>query len=195
MLNLLKKTALLFCIAIILNRCCSVEYQFKWVGFNTCLLDNSGIETIKATSDSVKEKALGLRIIFKDSIWSLAYQKIGLSTPACATTCRQTFSMVNSMSAIKIYTVYDLSQSYPANSEVTSLFLARYSQNVKSNYLKLSEIISDLSSSNRDQSSMEAFDLFLFNQEKMKPKCRFKIEISFSDHTILNNETTDIVLY
>ena len=180
----------------IIQSCCINEYDCRWTGFEFQIINNSGKEpTIWDGNSIINKKAFGFRISMKDTVLYVA-QRFSMIDECRATSCGIRLRRLHAATSIVIKTIYDYSDFFPANSDITSLFRARISENIKEDYATINDVISYINdpSNNSYYKKTDDFDLYLIDNTCIGGQQKFEINIFLSDGTILKKQTDDLLL-
>lgn len=184
----------------IVMSCCKEDIYFKWVRISTELIDNSGIVPNVTSMDRINKNAFGIRIYLQDSILYYACLPRFYNS-AYATTCARNYISSSVIKDVSVTTLYDFDEVKTKGTEMSDYFTARLSQDYKSDYCSIPDIIIKFNDRNsfpnldgygRDK---EAFDLFLMEQSNKKDTCQFQVEIKFKDETSIKCLTRKLILF
>ena len=191
------KKALLILLIIntisIIQSCCTEEYRYKWTGFKVGVIDNSGAFPELTNDRKVNKNALGFRITFLDTVFFA--QMFKLINECYATSCAEEYTRIHNLSTVKIKTLFDYSQEYAKNSDVSELFMARETENTKAKYISIDEMILKANERARNYRIPNDFDLYLIDTASSGGEQQFEIVLSLSDGTSYNNMTDTLMLY
>jgi len=184
----------------IVQSCCTNELNCIWTDFNIQVIDNSGKEPIIWNGyKNINKKALGFRISMTDEF--LYSAQLNMVTECCATSCGKNYTRLHTITSIVVKTMYDYSEKFPENSEITSLFVARNAEEIKEDYTTIDDIISYINKSKSIKYSeityrhgTENFDLYLMDDTCVGGQQKFEISIFLSDGTIFVKQTDDLLL-
>lgn len=186
-------------IGIIIS-CCEEDVNYKWIRVSTELIDNSGNAPVISNLDKINKNAFGIRVFLQDSILYYSYLPKFYNT-AYATSCSRNYIASNTVKEIAVKTLYDFDGLKTKNSEISDYFTARLSQDIKSDYYSISEIVSkfndrnNLHNADEHGNNEEAFDLFLMKQPNKIDTCQFQIEIKFTDEKSIKCLTRKLILF
>lgn len=184
---MIKKLLILFFavgVIILFPSCPSCDYDdiktyYTCEGLELNHLDNTSQKPKIADLDSIYSPAYGIRITILDSLEIIT---IG----------DEIFIMSPKITKISIETVYDLNSEYPANSDITNLFVPRYSDDTDCNYSSFNKIIDNI---DKSYTIPVILDIFLLPTTIINNECKFKIIFDFDDNSQIVNETTKVKLY
>jgi hypothetical protein len=193
-----KVTFLIFAVYLssIIHSCCTEEYEYKWKGFEIQIIDNSGKEPVICDLNQIINKnALGFRILMNDTVFYTA-QRFSVITECRATSCGQQYTRLHSMTSIAVKTIYDYSEKFPAESDITSLFKARISEKINEDYDTIDNMISSINATTNDwnQQKTADFDLYLLDNTCAGGKQKFEINILLSDGNMLAKQTDNLLM-
>jgi hypothetical protein len=177
----------------IIQSCCTEEYRYEWTGFEIAVIDNSGEFPELTNNKQVDKNAFGFRITFLDTVY-LA-QAFKLINACYATSCAEEYTRIHNLSSVKIKTIFDYSQKYAMNSDVSELFRARETGNNRTKYISIGQMISKLNESSRDYRVLNDFDLYLIDTASFSREQQFEIVLSLSDGTSLQNRSDTLVFH
>ena len=193
-------TLLVFHLLAIFQSCCVNEFKFRWDDFDIDILDNSGKIPIITEETNLNKNALGFRISMKilpegmpmPSI--VSFPKIKFISECYATSCDNKWIKQHYLIEIQVITLNDYSDNYPANSDITELFKARKSDETKSDYTSLDNIISIINEQDDTYGGWK-FDLFLMDKDAHSGEHIFEIRLKFSDDIEMIKQTATLNLY
>ena len=205
-MRILKKTILILLVANMLRiipGCCecdepSMEFDFNRTDIRN--LDNSG-EWVRSTdADTMLPGAIAFEINLFDSSgyyypqYAAAnlFKSVGFKTSqAFQCDCSIPFIARQFLTDIKITTLYGISESIPAGSNATGLFVGQ----LRGNYANSTSVYTDLSSIIRQTENktyydggIESFGIYL-KPEVETTLAQFEIQLTFSDHRVLKDTT------
>ncbi len=171
------------------------HYTNKSIWVNN--LDNSGKLPVQMPADSIVKTAFGIRLQFTRE--ETAFFKIPASLfiqNACATSCKcppsVRYSPKEQVTAIKIFTLNEFDGNHPANSDI-SIYFKVYKQN---SFTFIKEFLNNLNLvfDNEIESEID-LDLLLMTPPTINKLHKFKVQVTFSDGRVLEEETPAIKLY
>ncbi len=187
-------------IAEVLMACCkcdaTIVSYYTHTKISVLNLDNSGASASVTSASSVLKTAYGIRLkLFREQTACLNPQKTFFISTAQAFKCDcgvDSLLLRDSITAIKVFTMYDFDNNHLANADVSDYFKVYkpYSFSKIADYLKSSKEV---------QFYIEKFlevdiDLLLMNPPALNTQHKFKVQVTFSDGRILVQETPAIDL-
>jgi hypothetical protein len=180
--------------------CDNPEIPFSFNQSRIQLLDNSGQWVITADSDSLHAGAVAFRVAMADStIYPLIARNIkpatfSLASDAKALSCIEKFKPTHSITQISITTLLPLNDAITGQSDVTGKFYALSTGSLYSEHLYYTieqTIVNFNNIKYFDDFAHEELNFFL-ETTVQHHQAQFRIDIRFSDGTILS-ETTPII--
>ena len=163
-------------------------------------LDNSG-EWVQSTySDTMLPGAVAFEVTLYDSLgyYYFDYAAVNLlknigykTSQALQCDCSMPFIARQYLTNISITSLYDISESIPAGTNVTSLFVGQLrgnSSHSSSVYNDLSYIIRQTENKTYYDGGIESFGIYL-KPEVENQVAQFEIQLTFSDQRILTDTT------
>lgn len=145
-------------------------------------------------TDTMLSAAVAFHVTITDSAFNDYFSPLsafsGFST-VNATSIYLLYKPTVAIEAIRVFTLYDLSESMKADDEVTSHFVALPSGHTL--YSTIDEVVSLLHSRRSADHPKVSFSLFC-TANIVKPTARFKIEVTLSDQRVLTATTNTLVL-
>ncbi len=205
-MRIFKKAILILLIANalrIIPGCCecnepSMEFDFNRTEIRN--LDNSGIYPGSMESDTMFPGAVAFEVNIFDSTGYFYNQysavnlikSVGFKTSqAFQCDCSIPFNARQYLTDIRITTFYSISESIPAGSNVTELFLGKLRRNFANSnsvYHDLSVIIRQTENKTYYDSGIESFGIYL-KPDVENQLAQFEIQLTFSDQRILTDTT------
>ena len=182
-----------FQISAIITSCCQEDYYVQWNDFaikEKNIVDNS----IVVANSRININNYKIEIYLKDTTYFIANLGIHLINIANATSCGENLIKINDLKRIKILTVFDINDQYPANSDISDFFIAKIPDLNISN-LSLQDLIKTINNHNDFYDRKNEFDLTLNGQLTINKLSKFRMIFEFTDTTIISRETTGIELY
>ena len=205
-MRIFKKAILILLLTNVLRiipGCCECDEPSREFDFNRTKimnLDNSG-EWVRSTeSDTMLPGAVAFEVNLFDtsgyyyheySAGNL-FKSVGFKTSqAFQCDCSIPFIARQYVTNIRITTFYNISESIPAGSNVTELFVGKLRGNYSNSssvYNELSAIIRQTENKTYHDSGMESFGIYL-KPEVENQLAQFEIQLTFSDQRVLTDTT------
>lgn len=167
-------------ISFLSNSCCK-SYSYRWSYIISQNLNNNSV----TTQDSISKENYGIKVNFVS-------QKFAFNNPFLqeiyATSCGEYYTNLDSITDIKLITIYDFDESEPEESNVIDYF--SWSSDSS---LSLAEFIHDINSNDRRE--IDNFKLILNYEPPADSIYQFRVEIELSDSRLLTSTTPEVVLY
>lgn len=157
-------------------------------------LDNAGADPVITETDTILKEAYGIRLLVERSQPMCQHNTIpGFGSAVFATSCScdpdVIYTAIDSASAIKIITLNYFNSEYPANSDVSELFLTPKYEPVSTVLSRVGENVNYTF----DEPNLNV-DLLLFTPPQGSGTYRFKLIIEFTDGKILESQTKPVYL-
>ena len=208
-MRILKKAILILLVANVLRiipgccECDDIPMEFDFNKTEIRNLDNSGEWVQSNFTDIMLPGAVAFEVNLFDSLGyyypqyaaGQLFKSVGFKTSlALSCDCSTPFIARQYLTGIRITTFYDISESIPAGSNVTDLFVGQLRGNsAKSSsvYINLSDITRQTENKTYYDSGIESFGIFL-KPEVENHVAQFEIQLTFSDLRVLT-DTTELV--
>jgi hypothetical protein len=185
----------------IIYSCCECENNIQRYSINNIIIqniDNSGIYT-KPAGDTLYRNAVAFEITLNNNEFSYStyesYGTTGFST-IFACDCNTYFQVLNKIDSITIITENNINFEYPAQTDITDLFVAfsPLQQNeFTSIYRPINEVIEQLNESTQFNDNFLKFQCFLTIPVDYN-EISFQFNIYLSDKTLVSKNTSIIYL-
>ena len=180
--------------------CCDcpepVLKQYTHKTFAVTELDNSQADAMESPTDTIDKNALGIRLM-------LEYEKLAMAIPlrfrcmntAVAFSCRcppeTAYEPKDSITSLKIYTLFDFDNTHPGGSDITEYFF-QYKNN---SYLAIVNIMHALNSTLRYENDFnQSIDLLLMHAPPASSNQQFQVILDLSDGRQITLTTAKIWL-
>ncbi|MCL2682977.1 MAG: DUF5034 domain-containing protein [Bacteroidales bacterium] len=188
---------LLVPIANIFHSCRCKEQHINYF-YNSLLLenlDNSGAEVIESEALQFNKNAYGIRLILlkEERLIVRAKQVNSIfvqSAYAVSWKCPYTYSAVDTIVSIKVFTINDFDNLHSENSEITEYFKVRQTySSVKDHVVNINRPYKSY-----DMNNDIEIDLMLMTVPTINNRHQFKVRIELSNGHIFEEQTTEIEL-
>jgi len=187
--------------------CCPCDIETKYISYShkSLLLknlDNSGEKAIETGNLQLNKNAYGIRLYLtreKNTVACIKRINSIFIQSAYATSCEcrpeYIYNASDSITSIRVFTLYKFDYQHPENSDITNYF------KVRQTYSDVDEYIESIYYTNEKdwrwfepiETELE-IDLLLMTAPTTDNNHKFKIQIELSDGRILEQETTEIQL-
>lgn len=184
------------------NYPCSEEvYYFDFTKVSTTNLDNSGMWPIQSQNDTMKMSAVAFQVNVTGDFPFLGkvnegMQGFGFSSAKAfsKTDCPMLYGANSSIDEISIVTLFKISASIPANSDVSHLFLCTRNTGLYNSelYIPLNQIYPLINHVYVDYPEVQ-FQVFLKTKVEAD-SAKFQINIKLANNSVLTDTTSLIVI-
>ncbi|MEI8047801.1 MAG: hypothetical protein WCI92_10520 [Bacteroidota bacterium] len=183
----------------LIHDCPEEVYPFDFEKIEIVNLDNSGMWPAILSSDTLKRAAVAFQVSVSANLPLIGQSgqnsnSSGFSFPTASgkSDCPMLYSANHIIENISVVTAFDLNESYPANADVTSLFLGSDNIGYGSGlYVPIDELYQKINKARYYDYPETQFRLF-YRRTVEKDSARFIIRVKLSDASILS-DTTQII--
>jgi hypothetical protein len=180
----------------LIHDCPEEVYPIDFEKIDIINLDNSGMWPAILSGDTMKRSAVAFQVSVSANL-PLIGQALqisgssGFSFPTASgkSDCPMLYSANHTVENISVVTAFDLNESYPANADVTSLFLGSDNVGYGSGlYVPIDELYQKINKARYFDYPETQFRLF-YGRSVEKDSAQFIIRLKLSDATILSDTT------